>query len=107
MKRWFATFVFRCWSPRRIGMTPPLAMLAAVNIVSLVHTPAIAQNREPLSSSAPRSAATVAALQVVPGEVDLSLSAPVEVRHEYLRGHGHKADRCYIDLSPATFVSQA
>jgi hypothetical protein len=39
--------------------------------------------------------------------VDLAVSAPVEVRREYLRGGAQRADRCVVDLSPATFTAQS
>jgi hypothetical protein len=106
-RRVVTTSVFRTWSLRHIIVGLKRTMLAAVGVVYLIQNQTIAHGREPVSSSTPRGAATVAALQVIPGEVVLSLSAPVEVHRDYLRSHDRKADRCYVDLSPASFVSQS
>lgn len=71
--------------------------------------PAAPDTTEPLRTALlpRRSVATIAVLRVVQGEVELSLSAPVESSRQYLRGDAERAERCYIDLLPASFSARA
>ncbi len=101
------TMMEGAWSLRCLVRWLGRVSIVTAGLIGVLQGQAVARAHKSPAPAGPRGIATVTVLEVQPGEVDLALSAPVEVQRDYLRGGAQKADRCYIDLSPAAFTAQA